>query len=141
MWINALDLEDEILLTGFENLQFIEVHQFLFGSWITPILLLTQFRACTVSTVKLVKEPCLPLEITLNYLWLLIPAIIINNKSITKCYIGLRNLPWAHSGQFHKPRMMWPVHASMQSRKSLFIHIILGSTCVTSGTLLLYFAT
>ena len=46
MWINALDLEDEILLTGFENLQFIEVHQFLFGSWITPILLLTQFRAC-----------------------------------------------------------------------------------------------
>ena len=43
------------------------------------------------STVKLVKEPCLPLEITRNYLWLLIPAII--NKSITKCNIGLLNLP------------------------------------------------
>ena len=37
--------------------------------------------------------------------------------------------------------MMWPVHACRQSRKSLFIHIILGSMWGTSGTLLLYFAT
>jgi len=69
--------------------------------------------ALTVSLKWIVKEPCLPLEITLNYLWPLIPAII--NKSIPKCNIGLPNLLWAHSAKFHKPRMMWPVLVCMHA--------------------------
>ena len=46
--INALDLEGELLLTGFQNLEFIKLHQFLSPStemfvWLfTPILPLTQ---------------------------------------------------------------------------------------------------
>ena len=51
------------------------------------------------------------------------------------------NLPCAHSGKFLKPRMVWPSHACMKSRKSSFIHFILDSIWGTSGTLLLYFAT
>ena len=85
------------------------------------------------SSVKLVKESCLPLEIILSYLWPLISAII--TKSITKCDIGVPNLPSAHSGKLHKLRMMWPVYACMQSRKVLFLHVILCSTWGTSGTL------
>jgi len=37
-------------------------------------------------TIKVVNKPCIPLEITLIYLGLLIPAII------NKCNIGLPNL-------------------------------------------------
>ena len=41
--------------------------------------------------MKLVKERCLPLEITLNYLWPFIPAIV--NKFISKSNNGIPNLP------------------------------------------------
>ena len=118
-------MEDEIIIIDgiWESTIFIKVHQFLFGSWITPILLLTQL---SWDTVKLVKQRCLPLEIKLNYLWPLIPTILIGLSQNVRlaCPIffehtqgNFTSLGWC--GQC--------MHACMQSRKSLLIHVILGS--------------
>ena len=126
----------ELLLTGFQNWEYIKVH-LVSSNWNFRLRLGLPQSCCwhNLGHGSTVKEPYLPLEITLNYLWPLIPAIIIN-KCITQCNIGLPNLPWAHSGKFLKPTVGCDhcMHACRLGRL-YFMHVILGSIWGTSCTL------
>ena len=144
MWIKALDLEDELLLTGFQNLEFIKCVscllqlKFLIGSWITPTLHLTNFRtwkhckACKralSSSGNSTELPCCGLWYQQLLINLSQNVILAYPIFLEHTQGNFTSLGWC--GQC--------MHACRVG--SLFLHVILGSTWGTSGTLLLHFAT